>query len=156
MFSLKNARQRRHCRGNLWTHKGVTVSSGCQRHVTAGWFESMKNALPGDRGRTISEEGGSVSTYLCVCLCVKALTHFSLLHLLLSILQTIGLYPQSGRLSPSGVMAILFSLTSCAKGKSKSLPNWMLTVKVHSRFKLYGDWLFEWIRLLWVEDSIKK
>lgn len=126
MFSLKNAHQRRHCGGNLlWTHKGVTVSSSCQRHVTAGWFESMKNVLPGDRGRKISEEGGSVSTYLCACacLCVKALTHFSLLHLPLSILQTIGLHPHRGWFSPSGVMAILFSLTGCAMGKSKSFPN---------------------------------
>ncbi|KAI4806996.1 hypothetical protein KUCAC02_017777, partial [Chaenocephalus aceratus] len=49
--STPNARQRRHCGGNLlWTHKGVTVSRGCQRLVTAGWFESMKNTLSGGEG----------------------------------------------------------------------------------------------------------
>ena len=87
------------------------------------------------RGRREDERWGErerVDVYVCVCvcvrMCVKALTHFSLLHQPLSILQTIGLRPPRGRFSPSGVTAILFSLTSRAKGRSKSLPNWMLTV----------------------------
>lgn len=88
VFPLKNARQRRHYGGNLpWPQKGVTVSIGCQRLVTAGWLESMKKTLSGD-------EKEDVRGRVCVCECVKALTHFSLLHQPVSILQTEGLHPQ--------------------------------------------------------------
>lgn len=61
-------------------------SNSCQRLVTAGWMESMKNSSPGE------EEGASSGTLL-PCGCGRALMHFSLLCLPLSVLPTTGLQP---------------------------------------------------------------
>lgn len=121
-FSLQDAHQRRYCGWNLlWTHQGVTVSRGCQRLVD-GLRAWKIPSLGMEEGRLLRRAG------VCVSVCVKALTCFSLLHQPLSILQTIGLHPHSGPFPPPGVTAALFRMTSTATGRSKSLPNWMLTV----------------------------
>lgn len=86
VFSPHIAHERKHCGCNLlWTLQGVTVSRACQTLVTAGWLESMKNALSGDGKRMTTEDGRRWG----------GLTHLSLLHQLLSVVRTIGFRPQS-------------------------------------------------------------
>lgn len=101
-------------------------AGGCQRLVTARRFESMKNTLSG--GCTQDEWWGKKER-ICVGVCVWTLIHCSLLHQPLSVLQTIGLVPGSGWVSPPEVTAISFSLTSCDTQRSQSGPNWMVTVE---------------------------
>lgn len=120
----------------LWSHKGVTVATVVRGlSLQAGWKAWKIAPLRKKREPAVGRccRVGVWEPWCTLACCVFPC-------------QSFRLQVSSHTTDPPapGLMALLFSLTGGAEGRSQSLPNWILTVQLHSWF----DCLYDWIETL--------